>query len=142
MTKKNSKTPFLLSLRDSLEGCKDKFKRLLHRDSEVATQSNPASNSNAQSLSSPEPTSTSAAATIRAPEDSHVGPLDTTIQAGALQDTPQGKWAAIRTLLATLESSPCAFGPIFLVINMMKRFVDIYEVRGFGCRSGTQALTP
>ncbi|CEL55007.1 putative WD repeat-containing protein alr3466 OS=Nostoc sp, (strain PCC 7120 / UTEX 2576) GN=alr3466 PE=4 SV=1 [Rhizoctonia solani AG-1 IB] len=127
MTKKNSKTPFLLSLRDSLEGCKDKFKRLLHRDSEIATQSNPASNSNAQSLSSPEPTSTSAAATIHPPEGNHVGPLDTTIQAGAPQDTHQGKWAAIRSLLATLESNPGAFGPIFSVINMMKGCIDIYE---------------
>ncbi|CEL57291.1 hypothetical protein RSOLAG1IB_12107 [Rhizoctonia solani AG-1 IB] len=127
MAKKNSKTPFLLPLRDSLERSKHKWKRLMRWDSDVAAPSNPASNANQQPLSSPGPTSISATATVHTPEGSRLAQLDDTTQSGALQEKPQGKWAAIRALLATLESSPGAFGPIFPVINMIKGCVDIYE---------------
>ncbi|CCO31936.1 hypothetical protein BN14_05988 [Rhizoctonia solani AG-1 IB] len=127
MAKENSKTPFLLPLRDSLERSKHKWKRLMRWDSEVAAPSNPASGANQRPLSSPEPTSIPATATVHTPEGSRLAQIDDTTQSGALQEKPQGKWAAIRALLATLESSPGAFGPIFPVINMMKGCVDIYE---------------
>ncbi|CAE6340444.1 unnamed protein product [Rhizoctonia solani] len=119
--------PFMMYLRDSLARSKDKWKRRPHWDSMDSASANLEPNASLLSTNPPESMTIASASAVNTHQVNNSSDLDSSSQVNASLERPQGRWSAIRILLATLESSISAFGPLKSAISGLKDCVDIYE---------------
>ncbi|CAE6449173.1 unnamed protein product, partial [Rhizoctonia solani] len=118
--------PFMVTLRETIGRLEDKWKKRLHLGSEDDSRSVAALGS---SPSSARPPDTAAAVpNFSAPTQgsSHSSDPECEIKVACPPEKSSSVWVAIKILLATLESSADAFGPLKSAIAGLKGCADIY----------------
>ncbi|KAF8738193.1 ribosomal large subunit assembly, partial [Rhizoctonia solani] len=119
--------PFMMSLRESLVRIEDKWKKRLRMDGSRAA-------STLGSGSDPAPTTEFASTTSDGSIPMQSATFESSVDHRAHTSCPPGQtsntWIAIRVLVASLESSAEAFGPLKSAISGLKGCISMYEKAG------------
>ncbi|ELU39504.1 hypothetical protein AG1IA_06468 [Rhizoctonia solani AG-1 IA] len=119
--------PFMISLRESLVRIEDKWKKRLRMDGSRAA-------STLGSGSDPAPTTEFASTTSDGSIPMQSATFESSVDHRAHTSCPPGQtsntWIAIRVLVASLESSAEAFGPLKSAISGLKGCISMYENAG------------
>ncbi|KAF8751465.1 NACHT domain [Rhizoctonia solani] len=119
--------PFMISLRESLVRIEDKWKKRLRMDGSRAA-------STLGSGSDPAPTTEFASTTSDGSIPMQSATFESSVDHRAHTSCPPGQtsntWIAIRVLVASLESSAEAFGPLKSAISGLKGCISMYEKAG------------